>query len=651
MIMLLAFESQALPEVAKQNRRISKIRTTIHTEKRNPKRRKSSYNASTKTIENKVSKPPISVKAILIPRSIKIQFLIRLCCIGFTIISLLQCLKTAGYPHVQTIWRLVNGNIPMPPTYLPSSLDIQLAHIMAATSKELIPPISLPSTGALLGIVVSALGYIATLLLPRWFTQVRVASDYRHVISASASSLDEKAGTSVLLQIEGKKLKHDMASISQESDGKSSLICTLQPSLQNSKKKRKRPVNSRLGLDNDHPSQHFFDFNQCRFYFDADSMACSDGGPVLHTAPIRDLKELVARGISKRQRLVATERYRPYNEPTLASPTIQEAFYARISSPLVLVQLLGRLLSCLEEGAQSLLNTATTLSQHFFNARQSIRSAKQLAADVQTSLKDTASLKVMRLTPGAKKKWVSTTASELIPGDIFLLPQAQNSTEFVIPVDALLLDGQCLTNEAVLTGESVPQSKRAIDFDEELIDEDTCLDMHNHQSSILFAGTTLIHSTATSNLRNQNLLFPSPKKSGMLCLALRTGTYSSKGQLLRALKSSTHVGAISNPDSEKDAFRLIASLSVFALASCVSLFIPKGNDQESVPAYRRVIQCTRIACASIPSDLPLMLSTVTKSCSQKLREESDVVCSDAGSLLTCAYIDTVVFDKTGTLTA
>jgi hypothetical protein len=655
---------KVLPEVAsKQQKRISRrkrlTKLTVTDDKRSTKIIKKDNQVSPnskRTIGN--ASAPISVQAILIPRAVKIQTAIRLLCLGLTLLSLVECFQTAGYPHIQTIWSLVNADKrPMPSAYRPSILDIQLARLLANASKEIIPPISLPSTKALLGIVTSSMGFIATILLPRWSTNIKVASDFRKL--ESGSFIELKDNTHLLLRIDDPSLKQEMGSIRQEGDRVSSQICALKevPKRSSKRKKIKIPDICRtLGLEDDHPRPHFFEFNQGRFYFDTDSMSCSDGGPILHKAPIRDLKALLENGLSKHQRLVATERYRPYNEPKLASPTIQDAFYARISSPLVVVQLLGRLLSCLEEGFRSLINTVITLSQHFMNARQAIISAKQMAQEVQTSVKDTSFLQVM-LYDTIKKKWKRTTASDLLPGDIFLLKaSAQNLEDVVIPVDALLLDGQCLTNEAVLTGESVPQSKIPMGFEEELTreDGDAHLDMQDHRSSILFAGTTLIHTTKSSGTlfgETGNLSLPHPKESGTICLALRTGTYSSKGRLLRALKSNAHVGAISNSESEKDSIRLIASLSVFALMSCISLFASQGEHGNSVPAYRRVIQCTRVACASIPSDLPLSLSTIAKSCSQKLREESDVVCSEPGSLLTAAYIDTVVFDKTGTLTA
>jgi len=368
-------------------------------------------------------------------------------------------------------------------------------------------------------------------------------------------------------------------------------------------------------------------------------------------APIHELKSLSYRGLSKAQRAISEERYKPYNQPKLATPTIMEAFSARISSPLVVVQLLGRFLTCLEEGPRALIQGIATLGQHYINARQAIFSARYMAREVQANVKDTSSIEVMVLRSGKNKGWTAKRAHDLVPGDIFTIDEEDIKEDFIMPVDALILDGQSLVNEAVLTGESIPQSKTAIDFDEEIMQEDAVLDLHDHRGSVLFAGTTIVHCSSQSgeDSRAQKYAYSLRNESCVTCLAVRTGTYSSKGELLRALKSSTHVGAISNAQSEKDAMRLIASLSTFAVASCISLFIPRELDQKKVSGFRRLIQCTRIAIASIPSDLPLALSAVARSCSRRLREEADVVCSEPGSLLTAAYIDTVVFDKVSSL--
>ena len=316
----------------------------------------------------------------------------------------------------------------------------------------------------------------------------------------------------------------------------------------------------------------------------------------------------------------------------------------------------------------AVFSTATILAQHYWNARQAIISATQLAQEVKTNLQDTTDYKVC-VWKETKKRWVPTVAGDLIPGDIFRLNtqqhqdsehgttdthrNAQQKKELLIPVDALILRGQCLTNEAILTGESVPQIKLPLDFEGEMKNisnghdhesqgGDTIqtrrLDLHKDRSSILFAGTTLFHTLDnTENDKNSS--------GAMTCITLRTGVYSSKGRLLKALNGNAHVGAISNNQSEKDAIRMITSLSFCAVISCLSLFVQREGNPAKVSPFRRVIQCTRIALASIPSDMPLALASVAGSCSRILRNQADVVCSEPGSLLTAAYINTVVFDK------
>jgi magnesium-transporting ATPase (P-type) len=408
-----------------------------------------------------------------------------------------------------------------------------------------------------------------------------------------------------------------------ESNAKSHVLCPL----------HSIPVTNRKASSHHaHPHPFYFELNHRRIYYSTDGIV--DGGPVLHSAvSVREL--LSMKGLKRRSELrLAQERFGPYNFMSLPSPTIFMAFTSRISSPLSVLQLVGRLLSALEEDFKSsLVGFGITLSQHYGNARKSIISAKQLAKEVQESVSDVSKVWVLR------KDWNKVPAVELLPGDVFVL-----NAPTVMPVDALLLEGTCVANEAVLTGESVPQTKLPLELDE---NEEYHLDMMGtHRSAILFAGTSLLHCT---NDGAEDTVSVDITPSGPRFLALRTGSYSSRGELMRALaRSSGHVGAISNPQTERDALRLIASLSCFAALACASLF---RSDSTPPSAFRRVVQCTRIAVASIPSDLPLALSAVAHSCSLNLRDQADVICSEPGSLLTAAHVQVVVFDKTGTLTA
>ena len=49
---------------------------------------------------------------------------------------------------------------------------------------------------------------------------------------------------------------------------------------------------------------------------------------------------------------------------------------------------------------------------------------------------------------------ISISSEELVPGDMFEVKQSEQ-----LPCDAILIEGQCLIDEAALTGESVPMHK------------------------------------------------------------------------------------------------------------------------------------------------------------------------------------------------
>ncbi|KAJ1723766.1 hypothetical protein LPJ53_001934 [Coemansia erecta] len=55
--------------------------------------------------------------------------------------------------------------------------------------------------------------------------------------------------------------------------------------------------------------------------------------------------------------------------------------------------------------------------------------------------------------------WATVDSKTLAPGDIFRLSDAQFT---VLPCEAMLLEGDCIVNESMLTGESIPDSKSPI---------------------------------------------------------------------------------------------------------------------------------------------------------------------------------------------
>ena len=88
--------------------------------------------------------------------------------------------------------------------------------------------------------------------------------------------------------------------------------------------------------------------------------------------------------------------------------------------------------------------------------------------------------------PNNKRIW-KLASDELVPGDIVYL---SNNTKAVC--DMVILDGECLVDEAVLTGESVPCSKVQLPNDSEVFDK------KKNNKNIIFCGSKIIQASTHS---------------------------------------------------------------------------------------------------------------------------------------------------------
>lgn len=107
-------------------------------------------------------------------------------------------------------------------------------------------------------------------------------------------------------------------------------------------------------------------------------------------------------------------------------------------------------------------------------------------------------------------KWSVLQSDELLPGDVISLgtcfvfimrfttlsdpihPARSHQSETNIPADILLVQGTCIVNEAMLSGESTPLLKESI----ELLDSNDKLDADGqHKNAVLFSGTKLLQGS------------------------------------------------------------------------------------------------------------------------------------------------------------
>ncbi|XP_023225621.1 probable cation-transporting ATPase 13A3 [Centruroides sculpturatus] len=110
-------------------------------------------------------------------------------------------------------------------------------------------------------------------------------------------------------------------------------------------------------------------------------------------------------------------------------------------------------------------------------------------------------------------KEVCKSSHELVPGDVVILPKNSITME----CDAILISGNCVVNESMLTGESIPITKIPISNDPSQIYSPLI-----HKRNTLFCGTEILHSRPCAD-------------QSVKAVVYRTGFNTSKGELVRAI--------------------------------------------------------------------------------------------------------------------
>lgn len=81
-----------------------------------------------------------------------------------------------------------------------------------------------------------------------------------------------------------------------------------------------------------------------------------------------------------------------------------------------------------------------------------------------------------------------------------MIPEQQHTME----CDAVLISGDCIVNESMLTGESFPISKTPISVE----DGFSCT---ANRRNMLFCGTTVLHSRGTNNNKVKAIVYRTSK--------------------------------------------------------------------------------------------------------------------------------------------
>ncbi|KAG7665956.1 uncharacterized protein J8A68_000579 [[Candida] subhashii] len=221
--------------------------------------------------------------------------------------------------------------------------------------------------------------------------------------------------------------------------------------------------------------------------------------------------------------------------------------------------------------------------------------------------------------------WKQIDSSDLVPGDVFEVDPSLN----VIPCDAILINGDCVINESMLTGESVPvgktcATKETVKFLSEIFIDPIL------SKSYLFNGTKLL-KTKSSN------------EQPVTAMTVKTGFNTTKGSLVRSMLFPKPTGF----KFYQDSFKYIGFMTIIA---AIGFTYSTYNFMKLGLSTRiMILRALDIITIVVPPALPATLTIGTTFALARLKK-LDIFCISPTRVNIGGKLDVMCFDKTGTLT-
>uniref|UniRef100_A0A2K5KLQ0 Cation-transporting ATPase n=1 Tax=Cercocebus atys TaxID=9531 RepID=A0A2K5KLQ0_CERAT len=213
----------------------------------------------------------------------------------------------------------------------------------------------------------------------------------------------------------------------------------------------------------------------------------------------------------------------------------------------------------------------------------------------------------------------------LVPGDLLIL----TGNKVLMPCDAVLIEGSCVVDEGMLTGESIPVTKTPLPKVDSSVPWKTQSEA-DYKRHVLFCGTEVIQAKAACS-------------GTVRAVVLQTGFNTAKGDLVRSILYPKPM----NFKLYRDAIRFLLCLvgtATVGMIYTLCVYVLSGEPPEEV--MRKALDVITIA---VPPALPAALTTGIIYAQRRLKK-SGIFCISPQRINVCGQLNLVCFDKTGTLT-
>ena len=211
-------------------------------------------------------------------------------------------------------------------------------------------------------------------------------------------------------------------------------------------------------------------------------------------------------------------------------------------------------------------------------------------------------------------------STQLVPGDVIVVPEGMS-----LPCDLVLLTGTAITNESMLTGESIPVMKSNLPNVSDEIYRDK-----GSEKYTLYGGTIVIQTKPAGD-------------EPVWGMVKNTGFLTTKGSLIRDILYPKEIKF----KFYSDGFKFVGIMAILALIA-MGTTVPMQIELH-VPVEIYIDRALDLLTVTVPPALPAAMSCGIVFAINRLKKQ-DIFCISPPRINLAGQISTFVFDKTGTLT-